>query len=122
MRFARWMALATAAGIMTAAEPIGRPVRVVSLSFSNQPLPVIRDVVDAEAAKGADLVILPETWRGQKNDTMEALDGETTRTMSALAVAPCSEMNCTFPWAVNCSTCTLAGSPSFAEGARVTAS
>jgi pyruvate dehydrogenase E1 component len=29
-----------------------------------------------EAAKGADLVILPETWRGQKDNTMETLDGE----------------------------------------------
>ena len=65
--------------------PIGRPVRVLSLSFVGKPLEVIRNLIDAEAAKGVDLVVLPETWRGQKDDTMEALDGPTIAAMSELA-------------------------------------
>lgn len=86
MHFTKWTAaLVASAGVMMGAETVGRPVRIVSLSFSNEPLAVVRDLVDAEAAKGVDLVILPETWRGQKDGTMEALDGETTQAMAALA-------------------------------------
>ena len=68
-----------------ASGPIGRPVRVLSLSFVGKPLAIICDLIDAEAAKGVDLVVLPETWRGQKDDTMEALDGPTIAAMSELA-------------------------------------
>lgn len=86
MKCARWLAMfAITGGILMAAEPIGRPVRVLSLSFSNQPLEKIRDLIDAEAAKGVDLVVLPETWRGQKDGTMEPLDGPTTQAMLVLA-------------------------------------
>ena len=86
MKFAQCLAaFAVAGGMLMAAETIGRPVRVLSLSFSNQPLERIRDLIDAEAAKGVDLVVLPETWRGQKDDSMETLDGATTQAMSALA-------------------------------------
>jgi len=56
-------------------EPIGRPVRVLSLSFRDEPLEAIRALIDREAASGVDLVVLPETWRGQKDDTMETLEG-----------------------------------------------
>jgi predicted amidohydrolase len=63
---------------------IGRPVRIVSLGFhNNQPLEVIRDLVDTEAAKGVDLVALPELWRG--HEAAETLDGPATQAMSALA-------------------------------------
>jgi predicted amidohydrolase len=73
--------------MLAAAEPapIGRPVRILSLSFQRQSLDAIRDLVDAEAAKGVDLVVLPETLRGQRDDTMETLDGPTVQAMSALA-------------------------------------
>ncbi len=64
---------------------IGRPVRVLSLSFHDKPLGLIRDLIDTEAAKGVDLVILPETWRGQNDQSMETLDGPTISAMSALA-------------------------------------
>jgi len=85
-RFAAWLAVLSAtAGMSMATEPVGRPVRILSLSFLNQPLEKISAIIDAEAAKGVDLVILPETWRGQRDDTMEPLDGPTTRAMSALA-------------------------------------
>lgn len=76
-------ALAGAAELPT--ERIGRPVRVLSLSFNGESLDTIRRLIDVEAAKGVDLVVLPETWRGQKDDTMETLDGPTINAMSALA-------------------------------------
>jgi predicted amidohydrolase len=40
-------------------------------------------VIDTEAAKGVDLVVLPELWRG--HEYMETLDGPTVQAMSALA-------------------------------------
>jgi predicted amidohydrolase len=40
-------------------------------------------VVEAEAARGADLICLPETWRGP--DTRETLEGETVAAMSRIA-------------------------------------
>jgi predicted amidohydrolase len=66
-------------------DRIGRPVRILSLSFHEKPLGAIRDLIDREAAKGVDLVVLPETWRGQNDNTMETLDGETLNALSALA-------------------------------------
>ena len=66
------------------ATRVGRPVRVVSLSFSDKTLETIRDIVDIEAAKGTDLIALPETWRGQK-DSPEMLDGPTVTAMAAIA-------------------------------------
>ena len=65
-------------------QKIRRPVRVVSLSFNGKSLAVIAEVVDREGAKGVDLIILPETWRGQK-DSPESLDGPTVTAMAALA-------------------------------------
>ena len=62
----------------------GRPVRLLSLSFNGESLETIRKLIDVEAAKGVDLVVLPETWRGQKDDTMETLDGPTINAMAAL--------------------------------------
>lgn len=73
-----------------AAEPIskanvGRPVRVVSLSFRGQPMRDVLSIVDAEGARGADLIVLPETWRGQNDHTRETLEGPTLRELSRLA-------------------------------------
>jgi predicted amidohydrolase len=66
------------------ADAIGRPVRVVSLSFQGKPLEEIAQLVSQEGAKGTDLICLPETWRGQ-GDEWETLDGPTIQAMSALA-------------------------------------
>jgi predicted amidohydrolase len=65
-------------------QTIGRPVRVVSLSFNNKSVAEIAKVVDREGARGVDLIILPETWRGQ-TDSPETLDGPIVTTMAALS-------------------------------------
>jgi predicted amidohydrolase len=62
-----------------------RPVRVLSLSFRDRPLDEICALIDQEAAKGVDIVVLPETWRGQNERSMEPLDGPTITALSALA-------------------------------------
>jgi predicted amidohydrolase len=63
----------------------GRPVRISSVSFSCRPLGAIVDIVDAEGARGVDLIALPETWAGQKLNRPEPLDGPIITAMSALA-------------------------------------
>ena len=66
-----------------AAEPkVGRPVRVVSISFQNKTLDEIKAVVDQEGTRGADLIALPETCRGTG---METIGGPTVTAMAALA-------------------------------------
>ncbi len=65
------------------AETIGRPVRVVSLCFRDQPFHDVMRALDQEGARGADLIALPETWRGQSNP--EPLDGETVSAAAKLA-------------------------------------
>jgi beta-ureidopropionase len=63
---------------------MGKPVRVVSLCFkAGATLETVAAIVDAEGAKGADLVCLPEAWRG--NDVLEPLSGPTVSAMSHLA-------------------------------------
>jgi predicted amidohydrolase len=77
---------AAAAGqVAPAAQPApGRPVRVVSLCFkAGATLETVAGIVDAEGARGADLVCLPEAWRG--NDVLEPLTGPTVGAMSQLA-------------------------------------
>lgn len=64
------------------AAPIGRPVRVVSLSFAHTPFEKVVAAVD-QAAEGADLVVLPELFRGDPYP--ETLDGPTVTAMAALA-------------------------------------
>jgi predicted amidohydrolase len=69
-----------------AGQKIGRPVQIVSIGFAPRAQefePVIR-VVEQEAAKGADILILPETWRSQNHEP-ETLDGLTVTTLSRLA-------------------------------------
>jgi len=64
----------------------GRPVRMVSIGFKpGLPLPQISDLVDQEGARGADLIALPETCRGQNDQSQETLDGPTVSTMARLA-------------------------------------
>jgi len=62
---------------------IGRPVRVVSIAFKPRALQEIAPLVDSEGAKGADLIVLPETMLGQKKP--ETLEGPAVTTMSGLA-------------------------------------
>lgn len=66
-------------------DKVGRPVRVVSLSFRGQDMRDVLDVVDAEGATGADLIVLPETWRGQNDHTRETLAGPTLQELGKLA-------------------------------------
>lgn len=53
----------------------GRTVRVTSVSFGVRPLEAIVDVVEAEAARGTDLIALPETWAGQLQNEPQTLEG-----------------------------------------------
>lgn len=66
-----------------ATEKIGRPVRVVSLCFYGNPISEILKIVDTEGAKGTDIIVLPETWRGDQ--LLETIDGETITELSKLA-------------------------------------
>jgi len=67
-------------------NPIGRPVRVTSIGFAiGKTLDQVARAVDAEGARGTDLIALPETWLGQQKHTPETLEGATITTMSALA-------------------------------------
>ncbi len=62
---------------------IGRPVRVVSIGFGEKPLDAVVGIIEREAARGADLIVLPETWTGHA--APETLEGQTITTIGALA-------------------------------------
>ena len=65
---------------------IGRPVRAVSIGFKpSLPLERIADLVDKEGARGADIIALPETCRGQDDKSQEGFDGPTISAMTRLA-------------------------------------
>lgn len=65
---------------------IGRPVRVASIGFKPGPsLEHIAGLVEQEAARGTDLITLPETFRGQNDKSLESLDGPTVSTLAPLA-------------------------------------
>ena len=66
-------------------EVPGRPVRITSISFSCRPLEAIADIVEAEAERGTDLIVLPETWAGQDLNRPETLDGPIITAMSEIA-------------------------------------
>jgi predicted amidohydrolase len=67
-------------------ESIGRPVRVVSIGFHPEvPLEKIAACVDREGSRGADLIALPETCRGQDENSQETITGRTVTVMSCLA-------------------------------------
>ena len=70
---------------VTGDETVGRPVRVVSLCFRGRSLTDVMKIVDLEGAKGADLIVLPETWRGQSEHTQETLEGTTLNRLGNLA-------------------------------------
>jgi predicted amidohydrolase len=74
--------LSLVASEMSASEKIGRPVKIVSLCFENEDFNKIINIVDEEGAKGTDMIVLPETWRGP---SMETLEGVTITTLSELA-------------------------------------
>jgi predicted amidohydrolase len=65
---------------------VGCPVRVTSISFANgKTLDEVVALVDREGALGADLIVLPETFLGQNETTMEPLDGPTVTALAELA-------------------------------------
>ncbi|MGO8792645.1 MAG: carbon-nitrogen hydrolase family protein [Terriglobia bacterium] len=67
-------------------DKIGRPVRVVSIGFTQgHSLDEIAGLVDKEGAGGTDLIVLPETWRGQDEKSTETLEGPTITTIARLA-------------------------------------
>jgi len=80
-------------GLLQSAEPkssvsvqIGRPVRVVSFSFRpGKSLDEIARKIEDEGTRGADLIVLPETWRGQTDRSMESAEGPTIRALALLA-------------------------------------
>ncbi len=75
----------TAASV-TSEEKTGRPVRVVSIGFTQgHRLEEIAELVDTEGSRGADLIALPETFRGQDEKSQEPLDGPTIATIARLA-------------------------------------
>jgi predicted amidohydrolase len=71
----------------SAEENIGRPVRIVSIGFqvASTPLETIAKHVDEEGSRGADVILLPETCRGQNASSEEPLHGPTVTAMAALA-------------------------------------
>ena len=69
-----------------AEEKVGRPVRVVSIGFGERhPFEEVAALVEGEGARGADLIALPETFRGQDETSQEPLDGPTITALSRLA-------------------------------------
>ncbi len=65
---------------------VGRTVRAASIGFkTGLPLAKIADLVDREGAKGTDIIVLPETCRGQNDKSQETLDGPTISAMAHLA-------------------------------------
>jgi predicted amidohydrolase len=77
----------SAAGEKSAGQT-GRPVRVVSIGVKRhcKSLEEVAKVVNSEGSRGADLIALPEAWRGQNDDgSEESLGGPTVTAMAALA-------------------------------------
>jgi predicted amidohydrolase len=67
-------------------DGLGRPVRVASIGYKPHiPLERIAALVDEQGARGTDVILLPETCRGQDQSSEEALHGATVTALSALA-------------------------------------
>lgn len=66
---------------------VGRPVRIVSIGFqgADMSLEQIAKHVDDEGSRGVDVILLPETCRGQNSSSEEPLHGPTVTAMAALA-------------------------------------
>lgn len=77
------LGLLSSSKVNTAVDKVGRPVRVVSFCFRDQEFNKIIPMVDEEASKGTDIIVLPETWRGQNQP--EKLEGETITALSKIA-------------------------------------
>ena len=88
----------TEAGAVPAASEskIGRPVRIVSIGCTREASPDIgltqghslddiARLVDKEGARGTDLIVLPENFRGQNEKSQETLEGPTITTVARLA-------------------------------------
>jgi len=69
------------------ADTIGRPVRLVSIGFraGHRSVEQIAGLVDREGSRGTDIIVLPETCRGQNETSVESLDGPTITAMARLA-------------------------------------
>ncbi len=78
---------AAAAPEANADPSLGRPVRITSIGFLGTGMPLERIVkhVDEEGTRGADVIVLPETCRGQDSSSEEPLNGPTVTAMAALA-------------------------------------
>lgn len=69
-----------------APDNLGRPVRVVSIGFAAiTPLSEVLQHVDEEGSRRPDVILLPETCRGQNATSQESLNGPTVTAMAALA-------------------------------------
>jgi predicted amidohydrolase len=73
-------------GDSTMDSKIGRPVRIVSVGFNAAtPLDEVVRRVDEEGRLRPDVILLPETCRGQSEHSEESLHGTTVTAMAALA-------------------------------------
>lgn len=68
-------------------EKTGRKAKITSMSFSQRPLGEFIGIVDDEAKKGCDLILLPEACAciETPNDLMETLEGESISRISEIA-------------------------------------
>jgi predicted amidohydrolase len=67
-------------------DGLGRPVRIASIGYKPHiPLEQISKLVDEQGARGTDIILLPETCRGQDGSSEEPLHGATVTALSALA-------------------------------------
>jgi predicted amidohydrolase len=67
-------------------DGLGRPVHIGSIGYKGHvPLEKIASLVDEQAARGTDIILLPETCRGQDQSSEEPLHGSTVTALSALA-------------------------------------
>lgn len=71
-----------AAAIRPLPPVCGRPVRIASICVHGKPVAETARLVEAEAAKGTDLVILPECWTGKRS---VPLDDPAVTSMAAVA-------------------------------------
>jgi len=60
-----------------------RNVKITSIGFSQRPLDEFINIVEEEAQKGCDLILLPEACTG--NDIIEPLDGSSIKRVSEIA-------------------------------------
>jgi predicted amidohydrolase len=67
-------------------DGLGRPVRIGSIGYKPHiPLEKIVSLVDEQGKQGTDIILLPETCRGQDQQSEEGLHGPTVTALSSLA-------------------------------------